>query len=113
MNKIITLILLSLSFVFLIGCQGNNIELSQNTNESIESTVSDLSDEIGNETIETSASNGPQENVEGDNPYIFAYCYTQLTDVEQEQNGLLTYDRRFKFAPERYARIFGKKAIIE
>ena len=52
-------------------------------------------------------------NVLLDNPYIFAYCYTQLTDVEQEQNGLLTYDRRFKFAPERYARIFGKKAIIE
>ena len=48
-----------------------------------------------------------------DNPYIFAYCYTQLTDVEQEQNGLLTYDRRFKFAPEKYARIFSKKAIIE
>ena len=48
-----------------------------------------------------------------ENPHVFAYCYTQLTDVEQEQNGLLTYDRRFKFAPEKYARIFGKKAIIE
>ena len=48
-----------------------------------------------------------------ENPNIFAYCYTQLTDVEQEQNGLLTYDRRFKFAPERYARIFAKHAIIE
>ncbi len=48
-----------------------------------------------------------------ENPYIFGYCYTQLTDVEQEQNGLLTYDRKFKFAPERYARIFGKKAKIE
>ena len=48
-----------------------------------------------------------------ENPLIFAYCYTQLTDVEQEQNGLLTYDRRFKFAPERYARIFAKKAVIE
>ena len=48
-----------------------------------------------------------------ENPHIFGYCYTQLTDVEQEQNGLLTYDRRFKFAPERYARIFAKKAFIE
>ena len=48
-----------------------------------------------------------------DNPNIFAYCYTQLTDVEQEQNGLLTYDRHFKFAPEKYAEIFGKKAVIE
>ena len=24
------------------------------------------------------------------------FCYTQLTDVEQEVNGLLTYDRRPK-----------------
>ena len=48
-----------------------------------------------------------------DNPNIFAYCYTQLTDVEQEQNGLLTYDRRFKFSPERYREIFAKKAAIE
>ncbi len=48
-----------------------------------------------------------------ENKDIFAYCYTQLTDVEQEQNGLLTYDRRFKFDPEKYARIFGKKAVIE
>ena len=48
-----------------------------------------------------------------DNPHVFAYCYTQLTDVEQEQNGLLTYDRQFKFAPERYHEIFAKKAVIE
>lgn len=27
---------------------------------------------------------------------IFGYCYTQLTDVEQEVNGLLTYDRKPK-----------------
>lgn len=48
-----------------------------------------------------------------ENPHFFAFCYTQLTDVEQEQNGLLTYDRRFKFAPEKYARIFGKTSVIE
>lgn len=30
---------------------------------------------------------------------IAGICYTQLYDVEQEVNGLLTYDRRFKFAP--------------
>ena len=41
-----------------------------------------------------------------DNPDIFAYCYTQLTDVEQEQNGLLTYQRKFKFDPKRYYEIF-------
>ncbi|MBE6632351.1 MAG: beta-galactosidase [Ruminococcaceae bacterium] len=48
-----------------------------------------------------------------DNKDIFAFCYTQLTDVEQEQNGLLTYQRQFKFEPEKYAAIFGKKAAIE
>jgi hypothetical protein len=48
-----------------------------------------------------------------DNPNIFAYCYTQLTDVEQEQNGVLTYDRQFKFPAEKYAAVFGKKAVIE
>lgn len=30
-------------------------------------------------------------------PAITGICYTQLTDVEQEINGLLTYDRRPKF----------------
>ena len=48
-----------------------------------------------------------------ENKDIFAYCYTQLTDVEQEQNGLLTYERQFKFEPERFKRIFAKKAAIE
>ena len=48
-----------------------------------------------------------------DIPMIMGFCYTQLTDVEQEQNGVLTYDRTFKFAPERFAAIFGKKAAIE
>jgi hypothetical protein len=29
---------------------------------------------------------------------VEGFCYTQLTDVEQEQNGLLTFDRRPKIA---------------
>ncbi|MBR2460485.1 MAG: beta-galactosidase [Clostridia bacterium] len=48
-----------------------------------------------------------------DNPYICGYCYTQLTDVEQEQNGLLTYQRKFKFAPEKYHEILSRKSVIE
>ena len=32
-----------------------------------------------------------------DNPRIFGFCYTQLTDVEQEQNGLCTPRREPKF----------------
>ena len=30
-------------------------------------------------------------------PNLVGFCYTQLTDVEQEVNGLLTYDRKPKF----------------
>jgi beta-galactosidase/beta-glucuronidase len=33
-------------------------------------------------------------------PAIMGVCYTQLYDVEQEINGLLTYDRRDKFDPK-------------
>lgn len=32
-------------------------------------------------------------------PFINGFCYTQLTDVEQEMNGLLTYDRKPKVDP--------------
>jgi beta-galactosidase/beta-glucuronidase len=32
--------------------------------------------------------------------YFCGYCYTQLTDVEQEKNGLLTFDRKPKIAPD-------------
>ena len=46
-------------------------------------------------------------------PRIFGYCYTQLTDVEQEQNGVLTYERAFKFAPEKFKAVFAKKSVIE
>ena len=40
--------------------------------------------------------------------YINGYTYTQLTDVEQEQNGIFTYDRKPKFEPEKLKAIFGK-----
>ena len=33
-------------------------------------------------------------------PQIAGVCYTQLYDVEQEVNGLMTYDRRPKFDPQ-------------
>ena len=32
-----------------------------------------------------------------DNPDMFGYCFTQLTDVFQEENGIYTFDRREKF----------------
>ena len=31
-----------------------------------------------------------------DSPLVQGFCYTQFTDVEQEINGLLTYDRKPK-----------------
>ncbi len=47
------------------------------------------------------------------NPKIGAFCYTQLTDVEQEQNGLYTYDRKPKFDPSVIRAITSAKAAIE
>lgn len=36
---------------------------------------------------------------------MFGFCYTQLYDIEQEQNGLYTYERKRKFNDEIYQRI--------
>lgn len=49
-----------------------------------------------------------------DAPNIMGFCYTQLYDIEQEKNGLFTYDREKKFSS--YSRIIKantKKAAIE
>ena len=48
-----------------------------------------------------------------DNPDHFAFCYTQLTDVEQEQNGLYTYDRKPKFPAEVIHAINSRQAACE
>lgn len=48
-----------------------------------------------------------------DNENIMGLCYTQLYDVEQEQNGLMTYERKFKFAPEILYAINTREAAIE
>jgi beta-galactosidase/beta-glucuronidase len=40
-------------------------------------------------------------------PIVAGFCYTQLTDVEQEQNGLVTADRRPKLALHRLRAVFG------
>lgn len=42
------------------------------------------------------------------NSILSGYCYTQLTDVEQEINGLMTYDRKPKATSEEFAKIFGR-----
>ena len=47
------------------------------------------------------------------NPEHMGFCYTQLTDVEQEQNGLYTYQRVAKFPPEVICEINTQVAAIE
>lgn len=42
-------------------------------------------------------------------PVVQGFCYTQLTDVEQEINGLLTYDRVLKAPVEKIREIFEGK----
>ncbi len=48
-----------------------------------------------------------------DNYEMFALCYTQLTDVEQEQNGLYTYNRVPKFDCKKLYDVMTRKAAIE
>lgn len=48
-----------------------------------------------------------------DNYRMFGFCYTQLYDIEQEQNGLYYYDRAPKFDPEIFRKINTRKAAIE
>ncbi|MBQ0108829.1 MAG: beta-galactosidase, partial [Clostridiales bacterium] len=44
-----------------------------------------------------------------DNPNVSGFCYTQLTDVEQERNGLFTFSRAPKFDLPRLKKIFSKE----
>jgi beta-galactosidase/beta-glucuronidase len=48
-----------------------------------------------------------------DTRYCFGFCYTQLTDVEQERNGVYTYDRVPKFDVRRLHAILSRKAAYE
>ena len=47
------------------------------------------------------------------NPRIAGFCYTQLTDIEQETNGLLTFDRKYKLDPKKVRTIVSQPAAIE
>lgn len=38
-------------------------------------------------------------------PYVCGYCYTQVTDVQQEVNGLMDAERHYKVDPEKIAEI--------
>lgn len=46
-------------------------------------------------------------------PKISGFCYTQLYDIEQEVNGLYSYDRHPKFDPALIREINSQKAAIE
>ncbi len=48
-----------------------------------------------------------------DHPHMFGYCYTQLTDVFQEQNGVFFFDRRAKFDLARLRQVQQRPAAIE
>ena len=43
--------------------------------------------------------------------FVAGFCYTQLADIEQETNGLLTYSREPKIDPAEICRI--NKRILE
>lgn len=47
------------------------------------------------------------------NPNVMGFCYTQLYDIEQEINGLYTYERKPKFDVAIFKAINSQKAAIE
>ena len=48
-----------------------------------------------------------------DDPNMFGYCYTQMTDVFQEQNGVYFFDRSEKFDMERIRAAQQRPAAVE
>lgn len=48
-----------------------------------------------------------------ENPYMFGYCYTQLTDVYPEENGIYDFHRKTKFDMDRIHAIQTKITGIE
>ena len=58
--------------------------------------------------------NQPEKQVDGNRDalkackHVVGFCYTQITDVEQEKNGIYYYDRSAKFDTERLRKIFEK-----
>ena len=48
-----------------------------------------------------------------DNPGMFGYCYTQFTDIYQEQNGIYKFDRSGKFDRARLRAAQQRPAAIE
>jgi len=48
-----------------------------------------------------------------DNPNLFGFCYTQLTDIEQERNGLYFYNRKPKFDAKKLHEITARSAAYE
>ncbi|MFT4246218.1 MAG: glycoside hydrolase family 2 TIM barrel-domain containing protein [Micrococcaceae bacterium] len=47
------------------------------------------------------------------NKNMFGYCYTQLTDVFQEENGIYTFDRKAKFDNKKLSDIQKQQAAYE
>lgn len=47
------------------------------------------------------------------NPKVAGFCYTQLYDIEQEVNGLYTFDRKPKFDPSFFFKVNQQPAAIE
>jgi hypothetical protein len=48
-----------------------------------------------------------------DDPLMFGYCYTQLTDVFQEENGIYRFDRSTKLDVARIRAVQTRAAAYE
>lgn len=71
-----------------------------------ENKLDDLYKYYGNAKTATDVLNMYEDLMQGIQqlPFLSGFCYTQLTDIEQEMNGLLTYDREPKLPTDIVAR---------
>ena len=104
--KHLCMIFLASLTIFFVGCSSRPAEPSSSVSPSLSSTMQTSS--VGEETCylvktEEDFLERYKALTVGIKslPYVCGYCYTQLSDVQQEKNGFLTEERRFKVNPEK------------
>lgn len=98
--------------VVLTECGGITVKKEERSEVSVEEAIQQEDREWGYTSASKEDFVDEYARVVGaiyDSELLNGFCYTQLTDVEQETNGLLTSDHRYKFDPEEIRKINERK----
>ncbi len=98
--------------VVLTECGGITVKKEERSEASVEEAIQQEDREWGYTSASKEDFVDEYARVVGaiyDSELLNGFCYTQLTDVEQETNGLLTSDHRYKFDPEEIRKINERK----